>query len=609
MTGSFLKDLMHRVGSLAATEADAPADGSLLARFVRDRDEVAFAGILTRHAPLVWGVCRGLLPVDADAEDAFQATFLALVRGAKAVRTPHSLGPWLHATATRIAKKARLSTVRRAARDRTAARSDANGAAVADSVWECAFLAVHEEIARLPETLRGAFVLCVLEGERHAAAAAKLGVPVGTLAARVSRARQKLMDRLTARGLAPAAAAAALALRGSTGPAAVPTTLLTATSSTLSAGAASIPASVLNLARAATEGSVMKAKLLAAGVLVAAGMALTGGAARLGVAEAQSPLPENGLPGFGGFGGPPASGFTPVYRQAQVWEYKFVSPKQREFFATDEFEQLLTTLGKGGWEYCGTEKLSWEKQVEVKAVFKRPSAATAVTYRPQGKSEPNATASNPQPVTATYPQSSAYGPTNANSFTPAGTPTTSPGYGAGSKATDATALLRLESGNASAVAALVAQALNGPDKKDRLASVTADAAGKQVIIRCTPADAAGIVELLGKTNLVTKLELDFAPAPKPANPATPTAGTPTTPSGRLAPTSIDAPVPFPIPKDVPGELAARIATEVAKAAGLSVSVAQSEDGKILYLSGPADAIEKVRKSLPPVLDALKEKAK
>src|SRR5262245_36247058 len=135
MTGSFLKDLMHRVGSLAAGEADAPADGALLARFVRDRDEAAFAGILTRHAPLVWGVCRGLLSHDADAEDAFQATFLALVRGAKGVRTPHSLAPWLHATATRTAKKARLATVRRAARDRAAARSEANGAAVADSTW------------------------------------------------------------------------------------------------------------------------------------------------------------------------------------------------------------------------------------------------------------------------------------------------------------------------------------------------------------------------------------------------------------------------------------------------------------------------------------------
>jgi hypothetical protein len=265
---------------------------------------------------------------------------------------------------------------------------------------------------------------------------------------------------------------------------------------------------------------------------------------------------------------------------------------------------LLAAQSKDGWEYAGSELFTGEKAVIHKTVFKRsvqaPSTSPASPTVVYPSANPLGTRSG-QPV---------FESTSPTAYYPgAGTPTTSSGYGAGSKATDATAVLRLESGNASAVAALVAQALNGPDKKDTRASVTADAAGKQVIIRCAPVDAAGIVELLGKTNLVTKLELDFAPVPKPSNPVTPTAGTPTMPSGILPPNTMTTPVPLPIPKDVPGELAARVATEVAKAAGLSVSAAQSEDGKILYLSGPPDAIEKVRKILPPVLDALKEKAK
>ena len=71
-----------------------------------------FAALLDRHSRVVWGVCRGLLPNDADAEDVFQATFVALFRGAATIRHTRSLAPWLHSTATRIAKKVRLAAAR-----------------------------------------------------------------------------------------------------------------------------------------------------------------------------------------------------------------------------------------------------------------------------------------------------------------------------------------------------------------------------------------------------------------------------------------------------------------------------------------------------------------
>ena len=105
-----------------------------------------------------------------------------------------------------------------------------------------------------------------------------------------------------------------------------------------------------------------------------------------------------------------------------------------------------------------------------------------------------------------------------------------------------------------------------------------------------------------------KIEVEIAPAPVPSNPAGPAAGTPAA-TGSSAHNSIDAPVVFPVPKGVPGEVASRVATELAKAAGLTGWAAWYEDTKTLYLSGPAADVEKVRKSLPAVLEAVKGNAK
>src|SRR5262249_49801237 len=92
VNASLLGTVLRRVSPWAA---DAQiADAELLQRFALQRDESAFATLVQRHGPLVWTVCRNLLPVEADAEDAFQATFLALIRSAGAIRAPGSLGSW-----------------------------------------------------------------------------------------------------------------------------------------------------------------------------------------------------------------------------------------------------------------------------------------------------------------------------------------------------------------------------------------------------------------------------------------------------------------------------------------------------------------------------------
>src|SRR5262249_51214664 len=129
------------------------SDQNLLERYIRHDDQDAFAQLVTRYNRLVWGQCRNLLANDADAEDAFQATFLTLARSAKSLRAGAPLGPWLHGVAFRVCMNARRAISRRAKRERASARPDAQQP-VADSSWEKAFAAVAEEVQSLPEAQR-----------------------------------------------------------------------------------------------------------------------------------------------------------------------------------------------------------------------------------------------------------------------------------------------------------------------------------------------------------------------------------------------------------------------------------------------------------------------
>jgi RNA polymerase sigma factor (sigma-70 family) len=312
-------------GLVSDAAGGSASDAELLARFVRARragdglvreSDAAFAELVRRHARLVWAVCRQLVPNHADAEDAFQAVFLALARGADRLRDPHALAAWLHAAAVRASILANRSAARRKARERKAARPEAD-APVSEATWAALLAAVHDEVSRLPDVLRVAFVLCDLEGVPQPDAAARLGWKPGTLSGRLCKARQRLLDRLASRGIAPTAAVAGCGL-GAAAVGAVPEGLAKRAAG-LPGG--SVPGPVVELARGIAEATMARTNLIAAGLMLAGALGLGAGATVLSRAEAQpqpgaqppagapaSPGLPPGSPGGPGFPGQPPGG-------------------------------------------------------------------------------------------------------------------------------------------------------------------------------------------------------------------------------------------------------------------------------------------------------------
>ncbi len=181
------------------------SDGQLVHRFMTARDgadQAAFAALVKRHGPMVLGVCRQVLHDADDAQDAFQATFLVLARKAGSLRKADSVACWLHGVALRIAMRARVEAARRRVHERRGAAFPASRTA-ADPAPPESWPALHEEIDRLPDRYRDPIVLCYLEGLSTEEAALRIGCPRGTVLSRLSRARDRLRDRLTRRGLAP----------------------------------------------------------------------------------------------------------------------------------------------------------------------------------------------------------------------------------------------------------------------------------------------------------------------------------------------------------------------------------------------------------------------
>src|SRR5205823_616624 len=156
-----------------------------------------------RHGAMVLGVCRRVLRHEADAEDAFQATFLVLARRARAVRRRAALASWLHGVAYRVASKLRARQARRQVVEAGAARLAAVEAAD-NLTWGELRTLLDAELQGLPAHYRAPLVLCYLEGKTRDEAAGELGWSLATLRGRLERARQGLRRRLERRGNGPA---------------------------------------------------------------------------------------------------------------------------------------------------------------------------------------------------------------------------------------------------------------------------------------------------------------------------------------------------------------------------------------------------------------------
>jgi RNA polymerase sigma-70 factor (ECF subfamily) len=257
---------------------------------------------------------------------------------------------------------------------------DRGDAVVPDSAWDQALAVVHEEVARLPESLRLPFVLCTLEGRSVTEAAGHLGWKVNTLSVRLGRARELLLARLRVRRLA-AGAVVALAWPGGPAPAAA-----SAKAAALIRGGA-IPQAIHHLTEGVLGMSTYRVKILAAGLVLAAGLGVGGGAGWVSSAGAQSQ--PNLYPRL-----------TPEERVKQLeaeleqakkeaerareerrtgafatakWRYEFVPASEVD---PEGFVKALQEREAGGWEFNGQVALKKDGKSTAMWVFRRAAAGS-----------------------------------------------------------------------------------------------------------------------------------------------------------------------------------------------------------------------------------------
>jgi RNA polymerase sigma factor (sigma-70 family) len=246
-------DRLYRDGTLSGL-----GDGQLLERYLTRGDEAAFETLVNLHGPMVLSLCRRVLRDPRDIEDAFQATFLILVRKAATIRDRGLLSNWLYGVAYRVARRARANMLRRRDREIAVGNLEAPAAPeTADSLGIGAVL--DQELNRLPRKYRAPLILCYLNGHTHDQAAEELECPVGTVRSRLARGRDLLRRRLTSRGHAPTAALLGTQV-------ALPARLLTE----------AVPPSLVSATVDAALG-IGASKTIQTGVVSAAALALTQG--------------------------------------------------------------------------------------------------------------------------------------------------------------------------------------------------------------------------------------------------------------------------------------------------------------------------------------------
>jgi RNA polymerase sigma factor (sigma-70 family) len=289
-TGTMNSVVRHLRRAVLGSE---PTDGQLLECFLARRDEAAFEALVRRHGPMVLGVCQRVLRHTQDAEDAFQATFLVLVRKAASVRPRERVGNWLYGVAYRTALKAKVTAARRQAKER---RAMPRTAVQPDESAADAQALLDRELHGLPDKYRVPVVLADLEGKSRQEVARQLGLPEGTVSSRLARARQILRRRLARNGVTQSAGMMVLAPK-------VPPMLIQSTVRAALGNAASAP--VVALAEGVLK-AMLFSKLKIATALVAAVAVVGTGLCAL----ADRPAPDRREGGLAGGAGSARPGFV-----------------------------------------------------------------------------------------------------------------------------------------------------------------------------------------------------------------------------------------------------------------------------------------------------------
>jgi RNA polymerase sigma factor (sigma-70 family) len=255
---------------LSRSESAHVSDRELLARYLADQDEGAFAALVKRHGAMVLSIARRVLRHVQDAEDAFQATFLILARKAPSIRKHESVSSWLHSVAFRVAYRLRGKAARQTMRQRPLPDVAQDGGA-AELSWREAQFVLDEELNRLDETDRAPLLLCYRQGRTQDEAAQQLGWSLSVFRGRLERARQRLRARLVRRGLSFAAVLLATGVADA-GAAAVPASLVSSTVTAATGGALASAGAVSARAAILAQGVIQtmfvsKIKLAALGLL------------------------------------------------------------------------------------------------------------------------------------------------------------------------------------------------------------------------------------------------------------------------------------------------------------------------------------------------------
>jgi RNA polymerase sigma factor (sigma-70 family) len=250
---SIIREWASRRGAVEAT------DQELLERFIRSRDQNAFAALVVRHGPRVLGVCRRVLRDEHAAEDAFQDVFVLLARRAGSLRERNLLSGWLYGAACRTAAHARAAAARRRRREARAEAGHPSSDPAAEAAARELSAVLDEEVGRLPERYRGPIVLCHVEGQTRDEAARRLGCSLRTLHRLLEQGRALLRARLGRRGVTLSAALLAPPLWGHPLEAAVSARLATAA---VQAAVAAPSVVAFSSIAAATAGRVLRIFLL-----------------------------------------------------------------------------------------------------------------------------------------------------------------------------------------------------------------------------------------------------------------------------------------------------------------------------------------------------------